>query len=88
MQQLTVRGFGQDLVQRMRELAARDGISLNKVALRLLRQGAGLEDRPADADCIGDSLDRFIGTWTDEETDEFLAEIEETFGQIDEEHWR
>ena len=42
MNQLTVRGFDDELSDRLRGLARREGISLNQAALRLLRKGAGL----------------------------------------------
>ena len=42
--QLTVRGFDDELSAAMQGLARREGISLNQAALRLLRKGAGLTD--------------------------------------------
>ena len=42
MNQLTVRGFGDELGESIRRLAQREGISLNQAALKLLRKGAGL----------------------------------------------
>ena len=44
MNQLTVRGFDDELAERIRRLAKRDGTSLNQAALKLLRKGAGLAD--------------------------------------------
>ncbi len=43
MTQLTLRGLDPELEKRLRELAARDQLSLNKAALKLMRRGAGLE---------------------------------------------
>ena len=45
MNQLTVRGFDDELAERIRRLAKRDGTSLNQAALKLLRKGAGLADQ-------------------------------------------
>ena len=42
MNQLTVRGFDDELSAIMRRLAKQEGISLNQAALRLLRKGAGI----------------------------------------------
>ena len=42
MNQLTVRGFDDELAERIRRLAKQDGTSLNQAALKLLRKGAGL----------------------------------------------
>ena len=44
MNQLTVRGFDDELAERIQRLAKRDGTSLNQAALKLLRKGAGLAD--------------------------------------------
>ncbi|WP_420636072.1 hypothetical protein [Candidatus Palauibacter sp.] len=52
MKQLTVRGLGDDLTSAIRRLANRDGTSLNRAAVKLLRRGAGLEDGQA-ADTVG-----------------------------------
>lgn len=63
IQQLTLRGLPADLQERVRALARREGLSLNQAVIRLARSGAGL-DQPAPLDVVGDSLDRFIGTWS------------------------
>ena len=60
MNQLTVRGFDDELNDHLQRLARREGISLNKAALKLLRKGAGLTGRrPGDDRTIGSSLDFF-----------------------------
>jgi hypothetical protein len=86
--QLTIRGFDAALERRIRETARREGISLNRAALRLLRRGAGLEVPAEDGDqTVGSSLDDLIGTWTDDEAREFadaIADLE----AVDEEMWR
>ncbi len=87
MQQLTVRGFDDELSARLRRLARREGISLNQAALRLLRKGAGLTDDGRGSDTVGSSLDDFFGSWTAEEADAVEAAIAE-FKVIDEEMWR
>ena len=56
MNQLTIRGFDDELAHRIRQLASREGISLNRAVLRLLREGVGLEDRKG-GDTVGSSLD-------------------------------
>jgi hypothetical protein len=64
MDQLSLRGFDKELARRIRELARREGVSLNKAALLLMRRGAGLvESEPASA-AVGDALDQFIGRWS------------------------
>ena len=68
-------------------LAKRDGTSLNRAALKLLRKGAGLADPAQKADTVGASLDRLIGSWSDDEAAELEAALEE-FKTIDESAWR
>ncbi len=87
MKQLTVRGFDEDLSASLRGLAKREGISLNKAALRLLRKGAGLPGRDEAADTVGSSLDHLIGSWTAEHAAQINAALRE-FETIDEEAWR
>ena len=83
MKQLTIRGFGDELERRLRALARRDNISLNKAALRLMHRGAGIDDTGTATEVIGDALDEFIGVWSDEQAQEFMASVE-VFEQIDE----
>ena len=87
MNQLTVRGFDDELSERIRRLAKRDGTSLNQAALKLLRKGAGLADPAQKADTVGAALDHLIGSWSDDEADELDAALEE-FENIDESVWR
>jgi hypothetical protein len=87
MTQLTIR-FDRALEGRLRALAKRERISLNQAAVRLLRKGAGLEDAPpAAADCIGNTLDDLIGTWSADEATELAAAVA-IFETIDEELWQ
>jgi hypothetical protein len=87
LEQLTIRGFGPELAREIRELARREGISLNNAALRLLRRGAGLADATRNDNVIGDGLDDLIGTWSDEEAAQVAAGTA-GFRQVDEDLWR
>ena len=87
MDQLTVRGFDEQLSASVRRLSKREGISLNQAALRLLRKGAGLTDGARGADTIGSSLDHLIGTWTPVEADAMDAALQE-FETVDEAAWK
>ena len=86
MNQLTIRGFNEELAESIRGLARRDGTSLNQAALKLLRKGAGLGEEASNANTIGDSLDDLFGTWSREESEAFNAALE-VFGQVDEAAW-
>ena len=79
MNQLTIRGFDDELADRIRRLARREGISLNRAVLRLLRRGADLRDRSVGPD--------IVGTWTAEEAAEVNRALED-FSAIDEEMWK
>ena len=87
MKQLTVRGFDEELERTLRELARREGISLNKAALRLMRRGAGLAQVRGGENRIGDALDGHFGTWTEKQTREFEEALAH-LGKIDPEQWR
>lgn len=87
MNQLTIRGFDDQVERRLRELARERDISLNKAAVILLSRGAALEEPAAfDPGRVGNSLDSFAGVWTEEEEREFLASLA-PLEQIDEELW-
>ena len=87
MNQLTVRGFDDELSAIMRRLARREGISLNQAALRLLRKGAGLTDSRGNPNAIGASLDDLFGVWSRDEADCFDAALE-VFETVDESAWK
>ena len=87
MKQLTVRGFDEDLERAIRQLARRDGTSLNQAALKLLRRGADLPDGQGDGRNIGSALDDLFGSWSQDEADEFDASLE-VFETVDESAWR
>jgi hypothetical protein len=87
MNQLTVRGFDDELSAVMRRLAKQEGISLNQAALRLLRKGAGLTDNnKGNPNAIGTSLDDLFGVWSRDEAESFDAAIE-VFETVDESAW-
>ena len=85
--QLTIRGFDDQLADRIRLLAKRDGTSLNQAALKLLRKGAGVAGPGQGPDTVGSSLDHLIGSWSDDEAAEVDAALEE-FEVIDKAAWR
>ena len=87
LNQLTIRGFDDDLSATLRRLAKREGISLNQAALKLLRKGAGLSGGSAGADTVGTSLSHLIGTWTQADADEMDAALGE-FETIDGATWQ
>ena len=87
MNQLTIRGFDDELARHIRQIASREGISLNRAVLKLLRRGAGLGERKGDSDTVGSSLDHLIGTWTHQEAVEMERALED-LSYVDEAMWK
>lgn len=83
MKQLTLRGFDQDVERKLQEVAEQRGISLNKAALFLLREGAGLNN-PSNK--IGKGLDHLAGSWSEDEAEALLESLE-VFETIDGSLW-
>jgi len=87
MTQLSLRGFDKALERRLREIAKREGISLNKAALLLLRRGAGLHEPGEHHNAIGDALNRFVGLWSRADEKRLLESIA-SCETVDESLWR
>ena len=85
--QITIHGLDDELEEVIRKLAKRDGTSLNHAACELLRIGAGLVKPTWERPNVGSSLDQYIGSWTNDEADEFDAVVRE-FETIDETIWQ
>lgn len=85
MDQLTIRGFDDELASLIRHLAEREGISLNRAVLQLIRRGANLDEPHGDV--VGSSLDHLMGTWTAAEADAIDCALAD-FSQIDEDMWK
>lgn len=82
--QLTLRGLPPRLERSLRELARKEGLSLNKAAVRLLEKGAGIGERHDDR--IGHSFDHLISTWSKAEGEAFLESVQ-SLEKVDPELW-
>lgn len=87
MTQLTIRNFSSDIEREIRVLARKNGWSLNKAAVYLMKRGAGLTDEPK-AKGIGDGLDAFIGSWKKAESEAFDKHIEDAFELVEDALWK
>ncbi|MBF0266694.1 MAG: hypothetical protein HQL46_15635 [Gammaproteobacteria bacterium] len=87
MNQLTVRGFNQELSDFIHNESKKRGVSLNQVVIKLLEQAAGLSNSNKNNNTIGDSLDDLIANWTEEECSQFNQSISD-IRQIDDELWK
>jgi hypothetical protein len=85
--QITVRGLDAETESRLRGLANRRSMSMNKAAVMLIRKGAGLKSEDEGPETVGASLDSFVGSWTPEQEREFLRSIRD-MEQIDKELWQ
>ena len=85
MNQLTLRGFDDELAKYIQDLAQREGISLNRAAMRLIRRGADLDH--GSANVVGSSLDHLMGTWSSDEADRIDRALKD-FSHIDEAMWK
>ena len=86
LSQLTIRGFGSRLEHVIRQRAQREGLSLNKVVVRMLEEAAGLRPSPGRAGEIGPALDDLAGTWSAAEARTFKQAVAD-FEQVDPDLW-
>jgi hypothetical protein len=56
------------------------------IKVNMTQEKEDSQDASTQPRVIGNSLDRFIGIWSEEEAEEFLKAIE-VFGEIDESLW-
>lgn len=85
MASVTIRGIDDITAKRLKDLAKKEGLSINALILKILRQALGVEKKKKAI--IYTDLDELAGTWTEEEYQAFLKNIE-PFEQIDEEMWK
>ncbi len=87
MKQLTVRGVNDDLHKALKREADRQGTSMNRVVLALLKEAMGVGNGNGRPQPQFDDLDHLAGTWSQNEAEQF----EESLNQqraIDETMWQ
>lgn len=84
VQQTLTLTLDSQLAQSLAQLAQQQNLSLKETALSVLRQAANLPEKPKTQENtpIGDSLNHFFGSWTDEEYQAF-QKTQEVFAEID-----
>ena len=85
MTTMTLRGIDDNLASSLKEMARQEGISLNALALRLMREAAGLDKRKRSA--VYHDLDNLAGTWCAEEEAVFIKATQ-GLEAVDEDLWR
>ncbi|MFM9103521.1 MAG: hypothetical protein ACKOPS_20185 [Cyanobium sp.] len=81
MATITVRGLGADDLAALKQEAEREGISMNRLALRRL-----VDQPPAAAMAAPSALDSLAGTWSEQEAEGF-QEAMAPLGQVDPGLW-
>jgi hypothetical protein len=82
---MTLRGIDDTLAQTLKELARNQGISLNALALRLIREATGIDKRKRTV--VHYDLDSLAGTWCKEDEVAFLSNTR-MLETVDEEMWK
>lgn len=85
MTTMTLRGIDEPLAQALKELAKNQGVSLNALALRLIREAAGVDKRKRTQ--VHHDLDTLAGTWDADDETRFLSATR-SLQSIDEELWQ
>jgi plasmid stability protein len=89
MKAITIRNIPPRIARRISQRAARDHTSLNKTVINMLGESAppaaGAQERAAQRPRIDVSM--LVGSWTEEEADEFNAYLKET-RRVDPEMWK
>ena len=82
---MTVRGVDEKTSSALKEKARRDGISINALTLRIIKEGLGLEKIKRGAEY--DDLDYLAGTWSDKDVADF-EQATSVFENVDEDLWK
>ena len=82
---MTVRGIDEETSSALKEKARRDGVSINALTLRIIREGLGLERKKRAA--VYDDLDHLAGTWSDNDVADF-EEATSIFEVVDQDLWK
>jgi hypothetical protein len=85
VKQITLRDLDDATSRAVRELAEREGISLNKAVLRLLKSATVPRERRGKR--IGHALDKYFRQWTRAEAADFRKAVA-VFERVDPEQWR
>ncbi|MCZ7571571.1 MAG: hypothetical protein M5U01_23735 [Ardenticatenaceae bacterium] len=83
---LTIQHLDDATVEWIDQEAKRKGVPAEAVARRLIQRGVEVERKRA-AQQVHRDLDALAGTWSEEETAEFLRAVEE-LSQIDPSRWQ
>ena len=84
MKSITIHDLDDDLDEKIRTRAGKEGQSLNKTIKLLLGRALGVEERPPDR---REDFQDLLGTWSHADLEEFNRATED-FGEIDAMDWK
>lgn len=82
---MTIRGVDDTTAKVLKQRAKKEGISVNAVLLKTLRESLGLEKKRRTI--VYDDLDYLAGTWSKKDFTEFQDKIAD-FETIDKKMWK
>jgi len=85
MKSITIRGIEPEVAERLKQLASRQGTSMNRIILEMIHKELGWTKEKRYSRRYSD-LDGLFGGWSEEEFQEISSAIEEN-RQIDRELW-
>ncbi|MDX1417812.1 MAG: toxin-antitoxin system HicB family antitoxin [Candidatus Promineifilaceae bacterium] len=87
MKQLTIRGVAEELHHEIRIRAEQHNMSINRYILTIIKKQVGFSNYGELQDVEFDDLDYLAATWSQEEYQEFIDQIQGQ-QQIDSELWQ
>ena len=85
MSTITIRGIDETTAKTLKERAKKEGISVNAVLLKTLKESLGLEKKKRMV--VHTDLDHLAGTWSKKDFSEFQKKIAD-FETVDEKMWK
>ncbi|MBU0987079.1 MAG: antitoxin [Proteobacteria bacterium] len=86
MKSMSIRGIDPAMADKLRDIAKKQGKSINQVVLETIQKSLGLDKQPKYTR-IYDDLDHLFGKWTQAEFDRIQGKIESE-RTIDKELWQ
>ena len=81
---ITIRGLDELTIKTLKEKAKQEGISVNSLVWRIIKEGLGLKKKQRNT--IHTDLDNLAGTWSEKDYSEFQKKIED-LEKIDKSMW-
>lgn len=85
MATMTLRGIDDRIAEALKEKATSEGISVNALTLKLLRETLGIEKKKRVV--TYNDLDHLAGTWSEQDAVEF-EQVTAVFEKVDEDIWK